>query len=625
MKKSGDSGQVFSRRAFVLGALQLSALCVLGGRLAWLQVAQGQKYKTLSDKNRINIKMIAPSRGQIVDRFGIPLAVNNQNFRVLVVPEQAEDLEKVLFALKKLVRLSDDDIQTVLKRASKTAKFVPLEVRDDLTWQEVAKIEVNLPDLPGLSIDEGEIRSYPYGEATAHVVGYVGAVSKTDLSDDPVLTLPGFKVGKTGIEKQYDEQMRGRPGTSEVEINVVGREVRELVNNPSTTGDNVALTIDISLQQSMQRRLNKERSASAVVMDVRNGAVYALASSPSFDPNLFTRGLSVSMWEELLANPGYPLTNKAIAGHYPPGSTFKMITALAGLEAGVINKHSTAYCPGHYEYGDDRFHCWKSAGHGTVDLVSALSESCDTYFYKYSTDIGIDRIAAMARRFGLGDVLDFDLNGERPGLMPDKDWKMGHLGEYWRPGETIVASIGQSYIQTTPLQLAVMTARMVNGGYAVKPWITAQIGNKRFVHDKWPEMSIKKAHLDLVLKGMDEAVNDKNGTAKGSRIEDPGMAMGGKTGTAQVQRITMKQRREGAVNADLPWKMRHHALFVGYAPVDNPVYACAVVVEHGVGGSVTAAPLAKDLLYEAQKRDPASRDINNVFSDVIARDNKGKR
>ena len=609
MNNGTQNTKVFTRRAFFIGALQASVLTLLGGRLAWLQISQGQRYKTLSDKNRINIRMIAPSRGQVVDRFGVPLAVNNQNFRVLIVPEQVTDIKQSLLALQHLVTIKESDIQKVLKQAKKTAKFTPIEIKDNLSWDEVAQIEVNLPDLPGLSIDVGEVRSYPYGEATAHIVGYVGLPGKKELKRDRVLTLPGLKVGKTGIEKQFDKDMRGEVGTSEVEGNVVGREIRELKNNASRSGKRVILTIDGELQRFTQKILAKERSASAIVMDAHTGAVYALASHPSFDPNMFTKGLSAAAWEEVLANPGHPLTNKAVAGHYPPASTFKMVTALAGLRAGKITGNRTVHCPGHYDYGNNRFHCWDTSGHGSVGVVDALSKSCDTYFYEIATEIGIDNIAQLARELGLGQKLSFDLTEESPGLVPDKNWKMGYHGEVWRPGDTILTSIGQGSLQATPLQLAVMTARLVNGGYAVKPWMTGYVGDERTAVEDWPKLDLHKWHLTLIKRGMDKAVNHRTGTAHKSRIEKTSMAMGGKTGTAQVKKITQRQRLEGIKNADMPWRHRHHGLFVGYAPLKNPRYICSVVVEHGVGGGVSAAPLARDLLLETQRRNPAKSKI----------------
>ncbi len=600
------SDKVFSRRTFFIGGLQLLGLTILGARLAWLQIVQGNRYKTLSDKNRINIRMLAPKRGEIVDRFGVPLAINTQNYRVLIIPEQVDNLESSLRALQKIIYVEERDIKSVLKKAAKSSKFIPIKVKEDLTWEEVAKIEVNLPDLPGLSIDTGDVRTYPYRDATAHVVGYVRAVSQKDLqNNDPVLRLPGFKIGKTGIEKVYDLEMRGKVGAAEVEVNVFGREVRELKRKNAVSGARVTLSIDGELQRFTQEILSRHKSASAVIMDAHSGAVYAMASHPAFDPNIFVRGLSQEEWQTMIDDPALPQTNKAIASVYPPGSTFKMITALAGLKAGVINTKTQVFCPGHYEYGSDKFHCWKKYGHGSMNLYSALAQSCDVYFYKMATEVGIDNIADMARNFGLGSKLDFELSEEKSGLIVDKKWKRKRFGKKWYPGETIISSIGQGDMRTTPLQLAVMTARMVNGGYAVKPWVTGYIGDKFHGREQWKKMDIDPYHLKLVMRGMDMVVNSKKGTAHASAIEIDSMHMGGKTGTAQVQRITKEQRRLGIKNEDLPWKQRHHALFVGYAPVSNPRYVCSVVVEHGVGGSSAAAPLAKELLEQVQLRNPA--------------------
>ncbi len=615
------SDKIFSRRAFVIFGLQFCGLCILGARLAWLQIAQGNRYKMLSDKNRIDIKILPPKRGQIVDRFGVPLAINTQSYRAVIVPEQADNLEKSLKKLQTLISLEDRHIDRVMKQASTTAKFVPLKIKEGLTWSEVAKIEVNLPDLPGISVDRGDVRNYPYGASTAHIIGYVRAVSQNDLKDearakDPVFKIPGFKIGKTGIERLYDDNLRGAAGASEVEVNVIGREVRELNRKNPLYGERVTLTIDGELQRFTQSTLEKHKSASAVIMDAHTGAIYAMASHPSFDPNAFVRGLSNEEWAIIRDNPALPQTNKALAGQYPPGSTFKMLTALAGLEAGIINKNTSVFCPGHYELGKDRFHCWKKSGHGRMDLTSALAQSCDVYFYKMSTEVGIDKIAEMARRFGLGDRIALDMPEEKPGLMPTKAWKKERFGRSWQPGETVVSSIGQGSILTTPLQLAVMTARLVNGGKAVRPWLTGYVGEEFIAQQEWDKLDIPKAHLDLVMRGMDMVVNHKKGTAFKSAIEEEGMAMGGKTGTAQVRRITREQRRLGVKNEDLPWEQRHHALFVGYAPTSSPRYVCSVVVEHGVGGSSAAAPLAKELLLEVQRRDPASTDIQSKMTDA---------
>lgn len=606
--RDSDRIKMFTRRAFVIGGLQLCVFGALGSRLAWLQIAQSNRYKTLSDDNRINLKIMPPARGLITDRNGILLAENGQNFRAVVVPEQTENLEKALNRLAKLIVLAPEDIQRVLKLAKKSPSFLALEVKDNLQWEEVAKVEVNLPDLPGVSIDVGDVRNYPLGEPTAHLIGYVGAVAKAELTSDPLLTMPDFKIGKSGLEKAFDEKLRGTAGTAEIEVNVVGRAVQELKKSPGKSGDRLKLTIDADLQLYTQDRLAIERSASAVVMDAQTGAVYALASYPAFDPNVFSRGISAELWERLLADPSFPLTNKAVSGQYPPGSTFKMVTAMAALEAGVINEHTTAFCPGHFRLGKILFHCWKPGGHGTVDVRTALEQSCDVFFYTLANNLGIDRLEAMARKLGLGDKLGIGLDEERPGFVPGRKWKATKEDKVWHPGETINSAIGQGYMLTTPLQLATMTARLVNGGRAVKPYLTGFIGDQSGAPaTEWESLGLKKKYLDIVCQGMDRVTTSQRGTAYASRIQEEGMAMGGKTGTAQVKRITMDERNRGVKNENLPWKFRHHALFVGYAPVEAPRYVCSVVVEHGVGGSKAAAPIAHDLLLKVQQSNPAGK------------------
>ena len=609
MERDHERARLFTRRALMIGAGQAGLLALLGGRLAWLEIAQGPRYRMLAENNRVNMRLLAPSRGLIYDRNGVLMAANDQNFRAIVIPEQTGDLKQSLAALQKLIALEPRDIQKALKAADKAPGFAAIEVKDNLDWEDVSRIEVNLPDLPGVSIDVGEIRYYPLGEGTAHLLGYVGSVSKAELTGDPVLTLPGFRIGKTGLEKTYDLDLRGRAGSSEIEVNVLGREVRELKKNPGTPGVELRLTIDAGLQKFVQERLSRTRSAAAVIMDAHTGAVYAMSSVPAFDPNVFSRGIPADLWEKLLADPGHPLNNKVAGGLYPPGSTFKMVTALAALEERVITPATTAFCPGHYDLGDSRFHCWKAGGHGTVDVIEALTQSCDTFFYKLALDLGVDRLAKYARKLGFGDKLGIELPEERPGLIPDTGWKKSQYNEPWQAGETIVSVIGQGYVQTTPLQLATMTARLVNGGQLVRPWVTGFIGNKPGVDPVWPKLNVKKKNLDLIVRGMERVVNGPRGTAAGSRITEEGLAMGGKTGTAQVRRITRKDRIEGVRNEDLPWHFRHHALFVGFAPVGNPRYVCAVVIEHGGGGAAAAAPVAHDIMLEVQKRNPAASEI----------------
>ena len=604
MNRDIERYRAFSRRAFLLGLAQTAAFALLAGRLGYLQIVEQEKFKMLSDKNRISLRLLSAARGEIMDRFGVPLAINIQNFRAFLVAEQAGDVEETLERLSRLIPVSLEEKQEIEVLISRQRSFTPVLVKENLSWEDMAKVEASLPDLPGVAIDEGEIRSYPLGEATAHIIGYVGRVSQAEMTDDPIMLLPGFRIGKIGVEKKFDKLLRGVAGQVRAEVNVVGREIRELDRVEPRKGARLTLTLDADLQMQCQEILMRERSASAVVMDAFTGEVYALCSYPSYDPNFFARGIPADVWEDLLANETNPLTNKAVQGQYPPGSTFKMVTALAGLENGISAGFSV-HCPGYYMLGRDKFHCWKAGGHGRVSLVDALEQSCDCYFYEVGKRIGVDAIAAMARRLGLGSRLDFDIPSEGPGLIPDRAWKLRRFKEGWHQGETLNISIGQGQVLTTPLQLATMTARLVNGGKAVKPILVRAVEGER--EDRvpdWGDVGFKAEHLRLVMRGMDAVVNGKKGTAAGARISKEGYSMGGKTGTAQVRRITAAQRASGIKNEDLPWKYRHHALFVGYGPVEKPRYVCAVVVEHGVGGSKAAAPLARDMLLAAQMRDP---------------------
>ncbi|CAO3375503.1 penicillin-binding protein 2 [Azospirillum argentinense] len=605
MDRDTDRYRLLTRRAAVLGGLKLAGLSALVGRLYYLQVVESARFTMLAEENRISLRLVAPSRGTIVDRFGAPLAVNQQNYRVVVVSERTRNIQDTLDKISKIVPLTDGDRRRVMRELHRKRRFVPVTVRENLTWEQVATIEMNTPDLPGVAIEVGEIRHYPEAEATAHILGYVGAVSEAELNGDPVLSLPGFRIGKAGMEKYHEKALRGTAGTSQLEVNAVGRVIRELSRDEGQPGREVQLTIDIGLQKFVQQRLSQEVSASCVVMDVHTGGIYALCSHPSYDPNQFTMGISAELWEELLSNQATPLNNKAVAGQYPPGSTFKPVVALAALESGLISRNHSVFCPGHMDLGDHRFHCWKKGGHGTVDVVGALRHSCDVWFYDVSRRIGIDRIAEMANRFDMGQLTGLDLPHERPGLIPSIDWKKGALGKPWAQGETLIAAIGQGYVLSTPMQLVAMTARLANGGFAVKPHLTKQIKALSGEQTSWPPIGVKKENLDLVLRGLYEVTNAPNGTAYKSRITEPGYEMAGKTGSAQVRRITMAERSTGVKkNEDLPWRERDHALFISYAPVSSPRYACAVFVEHGGGGSTAAAPIARDILLECQKRDP---------------------
>jgi penicillin-binding protein 2 len=611
MRRDPGLDKLFTRRAAILAGGKAALLAALGGRLYYLQIVRADRYATLADENRVNLRLLPPPRGKIYDRFGVPLALNRQNFRVLLISEQTPDIGRTLDALGHLIEVGEPERRLVTRETARRRGFVPVTVRDNLSWQEVARIEVNAPDLPGVGIDVGESRRYPFGPVAAHLVGYVAAVSETEQGGDPLLQLPGFRIGKDGIERLHDRALRGRAGDSQVEVNARGRVIRELRRRAGLPGSDVMLTVDIGLQANATRRLGDE-SAAAVVLDVHNGEVLALASTPGFDPNGFSVGLSAREWEEVIANPKAPLTNKAIAGQFAPGSVIKPAMALAALEADAIAPNETVFCSGKLEFFDLTLHCWKRQGHGAIAMHEAIAQSCDVYFYELARRLGIHRIAAMAQRLGLGGVLGIDLPGERPGLIPSPEWKLAMFGQAWTQGETLIAGIGQGYLLTTPLQLAVMTARLVNGGVAVVPRVTKQVQGPDGATTPggldFPPLGVARGALERLHRAMAAAVNHPRGTAYKARVTDPAMAMGGKTGTVQVHRITERERRLGIRdNKDRPWRLRDHAIFVGFAPVERPRYAIAVVVEHGGGGASTAAPIARDILIEAQRRDPAGK------------------
>ena len=607
--RDNDRQKFFTRRAALLAGGQFGLLTALVGRMYYLQVVESERYQTLAEENRINMRLIPPSRGRILDRFGVPVAVNQQNYRVLIKSENTPDVPAVLDRLAMIISIDADEKARILKEIRRTKKFVPVTVREFLEWEDVARLEVNAPDLPGVTIDVGERRFYPNGIAAAHVLGYVGAPRREDLTGDPLLELPGFRIGRSGIERAFDKPLRGSAGASQIEVTAVGRVIRELDRQEGDKGRDVVLTMDMALQRAAMRRLGEE-AGSVVVMDVATGGLIVQASTPSFDPNAFTEGLSNAQWRALADNERAPLRNKAIAGEYAPGSTFKMIVALAALEEGVITPRSRYFCSGHMEVGDGRFHCWRREGHGHVDLERGIAESCDVYFYEIARKIGIDTIAKMAERFGLGTKLALDVPGERSGLIPTKSWKRAVIGQPWVLGETLVAGIGQGFVLTTPLQLATMTARMVNGGKAVLPHLAR---DRMFREDmiargkpEYPSINVDPAHLKILMDAMEKVTDDPRGTAHAARIKRPDMSMAGKTGTAQVRRISLRERESGVrKNEELPWRFRDHALFVGYAPIENPRYAISVVVEHGGGGSSVAAPIARDVMIETLERDPA--------------------
>jgi penicillin-binding protein 2 len=595
-RDSEESARRVNRRALLMGGAMTAFVAVLGGRMRYLQVDQAEKYQLLAEENRINIRLIPPSRGQILDRNGVLIAGNEQNYRVVITREDAGDVEQVLHRLQALIPLSDEDVTEVVAEAKAVSPFVPITVADRLQWEEFSKIAVNGPTLPGVTPEVGLSRVYPLDRDFAHVVGYVGPVSERDLAElenpDPLLQIPKFQIGKIGVERWVEDTLRGKAGQKRIEVNHVGRVMRELDRVEGQPGDDIRLTIDAGIQNFAQVRLGEE-SAAAVAMDVQTGDILAIASAPSFDPNLFVRGISTRDYTALTENDHTPLANKTVQGAYPPGSTFKMVTALAAMAAGVADEKRTIRCPGYIEFGDRRFRCWNHGGHGAVNLSRALMESCDVYFYELAQEVGIDNIAAMGRKLGLGERPDLPMSAIGAGIMPDKAWKQEKYKEDWRVGDTINASIGQGYVLTTPLQLALMTARIASGT-AVKPRLLHRVGNQTMPIEPPAALDIDPAHLNAVRGGMFDVMNAERGTAKRSRIVDETMLMAGKTGTAQVRNYN--QGEAVAANESLPWRLRDHALFVCYAPYDNPRYAVSIVVEHGGGGSLAAAPIGRDIL-----------------------------
>lgn len=629
--------KVFNRRAALFMGGQCLVMGGLGARLYYLQVVEAERYATLAEENRINFRLIAPPRGFITDRNGDYLAINVQNYRVVLVREQAKNaggVKAVLDKLAQLINMNEHTYARVLREAESRRAFVPITVVENLSWQEVSRIGVNQPDLPGVSIDVGQTRHYPYADHMAHVVGYVGAVSEEEQSGDPVLDLPGFRIGKNGVEKHYDLALRGSSGTSKVEVNALGRVIREIDRQEGQPGKEVRLTLDMRLQDFAGARLRNEKAASAVVMDVHNGDILSLVSVPSYDPNAFSEGISATDWQSLITNPYGPLINKAVGGQYAPGSTFKMAVALAAMENGIQPDH-TVFCPGHVELGDRKFHCWKRHGHGSMNMVDAIAQSCDVWFYDVARRVGVDRIAEVCYRLGLGKETGIELLGEQDGLIPTRQWKRDSRGQPWHMGETLVVGIGQGFVLSTPLQLAVMTARLVNGGKAVVPRLAYPLegyGQDGKPHPEGAEalaehpqetlaeatealasgeqatippptqfedLGFKEEHLEVLRLAMDEVVNGDRGTARTSALRYPDFTMGGKTGTSQVRRISQAEREAGIRSGeDIAWRLRDHALFVGFAPVHDPRYAVSVVVEHAEGGSRAAAPIARDLIEE---------------------------
>ena len=597
---------IFTRRATIILLGQLGLFSVLVARLQYLQIQQSKQYGLLAEENSINIELVAPLRGRIFDRFGEVIATNKDNYQVVIMPDQVKEyVLRTLSMLEKIIPISSAKKQKLLKEISKSKGIFPVTIAKNLTWQQFSMINLQTPHLSGIQTYIGRTRFYPSKDSFSHVIGYVGSVDK-NINHDPLLSIPDFKIGKSGLEYQFDEHLRGQAGNRRVEVNNIGRVIREISLDQGISGRSLTTTLDAKLQRMIQKRLQKY-VASVTLMDIHTGEILALVSLPSFDANQFSTGLSHKQWDILLEDKHKPLTNKVIAGQYSPGSTMKMIVVLAALEEG-ISRNEVVECKGKYHLGKEVFHCWKKEGHGKVNLLEALKYSCDTYFYGLSMRLGIDSIEHMAKRFGFGDKTGIDLMGEKKGLVPSRHWKKKNFNTKWQAGETIITGIGQGYMLTTPLQLVVMMARLANGGYKVKPKLLHAIDNKIRPIQQYETMNLNATHLKFIHDALFEAVN-RGGTGARGAFSVGGKKMSGKTGTVQVRRITRAERKEGVIsNEDLEWHLRDHALFVGFAPSHLPQYALSVVLDHGGSGAL-AAKIAGDIMKYVVKHDPLQKKI----------------
>ncbi len=611
----------FTRRTLALGAIQGGVGLMLAGRMAWLTIVENDRYAALAESNRARSTMIPPRRGWMVDRIGKPIAVNRSDFRVDLIPDLLENKDAEIALLEQILGLSPDDVQQLRDNLVKAAGFQPVQVIEDLDYERFAAINLRLPDLPGVVPARGFSRLYPAGAAVAHLVGYVGSASVDDYKRDknPLLITPGFKIGKQGLEKTFDLYMRGSPGAKRAEVTARGKLVRELTTQPESPGKTLQLTIDAGLQEYVAERMG-DQSGSGVVIDCSNGDILAMVSMPAYDPNSFSRGITHDEWDMLAADDHLPLVNKALQGLYPAGSTVKPMNALALLEAG-ISPDDHVLCTGTYKVGNSAFHCYKHSGHGSVDMHRAIQQSCDIYFYTMARRIGTTRIAAMAKRLGLGDKFPLPVSSQRFGTVPDPAWKMKRYHKDWTVSDTLNSAIGQGYTLVNPLQIAVMAARIASGRALVP----------RLVHRKHDQpaepLGIDPAHLRLIHEAMG-AVVGPGGTAGGARIQLPGIDMGGKTGSAQVHHISEADRRAGRTSGTTgEWKLRDHGLFIAFAPVEQPRYAAGFIMEHA-GHGTFAAGVARDaftFLYDKQRALDTLAKMQPGWGGDIATRMKGER
>ena len=600
---------VFHRRAFLMGAFAGAGMLALGGRLAYLQLVEAQRYQKMAASNQFNFRLVPPPRGLIVDRNGAILASNRPNFRLLVSKDEKHDPKATLKVLSEFVPLDDRRQARLANDISHMPRRVPVSIMEDMTWDQFSAINVRAPELPGVTADMGEVRVYPHGGAFAHVIGYVAKVNKEDLTptgpnSEPILLHPGFRIGRQGVEKAFDLDLRGKPGAQKVEVDANGREVRQDPEGdvPAIAGKTIELTLDVDIQNRAMEVFGQE-SGAAVMMDCRTGDILCMFSGPSFDANRFVRGLTRAEYQALATYERKPLFNKALTATYPPGSTFKTMTALAALEEG-IDPNLTHVCNGAWAWGGRVWHC--DAHHGVQNMHSAIATSCDIFFYQTALAVGPDKIAATARKFGLGEVFDIGIPGQKKGLVPDTAYKRRTFKKdpVWHPGETPSVGIGQGYTHLNPLQLCVMVSRLANGKKALNPRLIRSIGGVLQPSGAAAgDLPVVQEHVEFVRAAMAEVT--ATGTA--ARVADLGLGpikMAGKTGTAQSYSYGSGHGAHGAVGE---WKLRDHAWFVAFAPYDDPRYALSVLVEHGGFGASAAAPRAREIMRVALLKDPEVR------------------
>ncbi|WP_440633688.1 penicillin-binding protein 2 [Candidatus Pelagibacter sp. HIMB1485] len=609
----GNSGirktDVINRRMFIIGAAKIIIFTGIIARLFSLQVNENKKYLTLSDKNRIREWKLPPIRGDIVDYFGNVIAGNLKVYQLHIIPEQVENFNYLLTRLKTLLNLSDKKIEKIVKLKNKLKPWESIIVSENLSWSDFLKINNYLYDLVGVKPVMTISRNYPFSETYTHILGYVSQPNEEEILANETVQerfVPGMKIGKLGLEKTLENYLIGTNAIQRYEVNAYGKRINQLEHQKGKQGLRIRLTVDTEVQKACGKLLN-DRAGSISVMDIYTGDIIAMYSSPSYDPNKFLFGISNDDWALIRNNPLKPLVNKTLAGLYSPGSTIKPIVALSALENKIVSPTFKVKCTGKMELYGQTFHCWKEKGHGFVSLKNAMKQSCDTYFYEVARLLGVDRLNVTAEKFGLGkkvlgDYFDF----EKSGLFPNTKWKKNNLGKGWVLGETLITGIGQGYIQTTPLQLCLMTAQIANGGYSIKPRIivdnnpTSLEETKRKLKEETLYAEEKKLFNDprnikIVQEAMFSSTNELYGTSYKSRIDDPKYQFAGKTGTAQVKRISMRERELDLKIEQIPYKDRDHALYVAYGPYINPRYALSIIVEHGGSGSRTAAPIAKEL------------------------------